>query len=349
MARTAQERLYDELLDRYGRRVADAFLEAIADITREVDIDRLIAAIASGRVDDAIAAMHIDAAAFGPLEEALRGSYIAAGQGYSGLIQSASNLAAVFRFNGRNPGAEAWLREESSALVTRVVREQVEALRVALTEGLAAGRHPTSTALDIVGRINPVTKVREGGIVGLSGPQEVWARTALAELRSGDPDAMAHYLTRERRDKRYDAAVRRAIRDGRALEAEWVDKASIAYRNRLLKLRGDMIGRTESMSAIQAAKRESFRQAIETGGFLDSEIERIWRDSSDFRVRHTHAILDGQKRQGMAAPFASVSGALLMYPGDPNAPAAERIACRCDLEYRLDFIARLRRQEAGGG
>jgi hypothetical protein len=38
--------------------------------------------------------------------------------------------------------------------------------------------------------------------------------------------------------------------------------------------------------------------------------------------------MDGQER-GLNEPFDSPSGAQLMYPGDPDAPAEEVINCRC--------------------
>lgn len=355
MARkTPQERLYDELLDRYGQRVADAFLEAVADLQKNVDVDRLIAAIAAGRLDDALLAMHLDAAAFTALEEALRGATLAAGNGYTTLIgaeKGAQALAAVFRFSVLgNPRAEALLREQSAELVTRVVEEQIALMRSALAQGMARGVNPTTTALDIVGRIDKATGVRSGGIVGLTREQAAWVQSVNAELRSGDPAMMANYLTRKLRDKRYDAAVRRAMIEGRPLDDERIGKASTAYYNRALKLRGNFIGRTETMRALNAAQLEAYIQAAEAGGFLDSEVERFWRDASDLRVRHSHAAMDGQRVIGITQPFRSPTGARMMYPGDVSlgAKAEDVIACRCWAEIRLDYLGRQLRLEATG-
>ena len=59
------------------------------------------------------------------------------------------------------------------------------------------------------------------------------------------------------------------------------------------------------------------------------------------RTRLTHAVLDG-KTAGLREPFRSPSGAFLMFPGDPSAPGAEIINCRCNLTYRIDFLANIR-------
>lgn len=349
MARkTPQERLYDELLDRYGQRVADAFLEAVADLQKNVDVDRLIAALAAGRIDDALLAMHIDAAAFTALEEALRGATLAAGNGYTTLIgaeRGAQALAAVFRFSVLgNARAEALLREQGAELVTRVVQEQIDLMRSALVQGLAQGRNPTTTALDIVGRKDPVTGVRSGGVVGMTREQATWLENARAELRSGDPVRLANYLERKTRDKgpfgSNDKAVRRAIVTGEPVPEEVINRAMKGMGNRLLKLRGDFIGRTETLRALNAAAFESYRQAAEAGGFLDSEVSRQWSSAVDLRVRHTHAVLNGQVRYGFTDRFASPSGARLLYPGDPQAPAAETISCRCALRWKLSYIER---------
>lgn len=357
MAKSAQERLYDQLSDKYGPKVADAFLEAIRDLTDKADIDRLIAALAAGRIDDAMLALHIDEAAFAALEEALRNAVMASGQGYTALINAEaarSGLAAVFRFSGRATGAEELLRTTGADLVTRITREQTDLLRSALVQGLAQGRHPTTTALDVVGRVDRVTGVREGGIVGLTREQAGWLTNAREELRSGDPARLANYLTRTTRDKgafgSIDKAVRRAMVTGEPVPEEVITRAMKGMGNRLLKLRGDMIGRTETLRSLNAASLEAYRQAAEAGGFLDSEVDRFWRDASDLRVRHSHAIMDGQRANGLTLPFRSPTGARMMYPGDTSlgAKAEDVVLCRCWAEIRLGYVARQLRLEAAG-
>ena len=140
---------------------------------------------------------------------------VAGGAGFIGSHLCARLLAeghrVLFRFGVRNPEAEQWLREHSAQLVTRIVDDQRLAIRTAMTEGLARGDNPRVSALDIVGRVNRVTGRREGGVIGITAAQERYVASARAEVLSGDPEQLRHYLTRERRDKRFDAIVKRAL------------------------------------------------------------------------------------------------------------------------------------------
>lgn len=334
-----QAQLYDELLTRYGREIADAFMAAIADLATAADLQRLIAAVQAGNLDAAIAALNFEAAAYGPVLEAIRGGYVASGTLATGYFPA----RMVVRFDVRNPRAERWLQEESSQLVREIIEDQRVAVRQALAAGMERGENPRTTALSVVGRLDRATGKREGGILGLTSIQEQYARTARDELASGDPAQLRNYLTRARRDKRFDRTVKKAIEAGEPVPAETISRAIKQYRNRLLALRGEMIGRTESLTALRAAKHEAYLQAVDSGQIAEADVRRTWRDSSDLRVRHTHRVLDGDS-VGLRQPFVSPSGARMMFPGDRGlgAPGSETINCRCDVDYRIDFLANVR-------
>lgn len=55
----------------------------------------------------------------------------------------------------------------------------------------------------------------------------------------------------------------------------------------------------------------------------------------DGRERATHGDLNGQTRAFVGGVYRSSSGAVLRYPGDPQAPPAEIINCRCHETFRL--------------
>ncbi|MGA0604861.1 phage minor head protein [Phenylobacterium sp. VNQ135] len=326
------ERLYEELLTRYGREIADAFVAAVQDMATAADLQQLITAIEAGNLEAAIAALNIEQASYSPVLEAIRSGYVESGN----LSASAIRLATI-RFDVRNPRAERWLTDHSSTLVREIISDQRVAVRQALTAGMERGENPRTTALNIVGRLNRQTGKRENGILGLTSVQEQYVRNAQAELESGDPAQLRAYLERARRSKVFDRAVRKAVESGEAIPAETVRKAIAAYRGRLLKLRGDMIGRTEALTALRAAQHESYLQAAEAGKIAESAVRKVWRDASDLRVRHTHRVMDGQS-VGLRETFVSPSGARLLYPGDPSAPAAERIGCRCVASYLVKFL-----------
>jgi len=336
-----QQQVIDDLLNRYDPIIAQAFRKAVEDVQNSVDLQRLIAALSAGDLNAAVNALHLDAAAYGPLVEAIRQAYGESGAASAGIANAQTPAGVVIRFNIRNPRAEAWLANRSSNLVTRIVEDQRAAIRAALQAGMERGVNPRTAALDIVGRVNRATGKREGGIIGLTSTQEAAARAARDELASGDAALLRNYLTRERRDRRFDRSVASAIREGRPVPAAIVASATDRYRARLLELRGSTIARTEALASLHAARQEAYLQAVEDGKVAEADIRRVWQSAGDSRVRHTHAILHG-KSAGLREPFRSASGAMLMFPGDPSAPPSETINCRCGIRYDVDFLAGIR-------
>ncbi|MEH6697204.1 MAG: phage minor head protein [Brevundimonas sp.] len=340
-----QARLWQELADRYGPLIADAFIAAVDDLKSLAEIQRITAAIEAGDVEGAIEALRLDPASFDRLLEQVRQGYLEGGRTQAGLFpaRKPDGTALIVRFDGRNLRAEAWLRDHSSDLITRIIQDQRLAVRAVLTKGMQAGRNPKRVALDIVGRISRVTGKREGGVLGLSSPQERAVASARAELTSGDPRALSEYLTRKRRDERFDRTITKAIRDGKSVPAEAVNKAITAYERRLLQLRGEVIGRTEAMTAIHSGQHEAVLQAVDQGEVAETDVRRVWRTASDARVRDTHRSLDADTA-GLREPFVASSGSRMLYPGDTSlgAPSSETIGCRCTVETRIDFLANIR-------
>lgn len=332
---TAQQQLFAELQDRFGPKVAKAFMDAIADLKSAADLQRLTLAVEAGDLAAAIEALNLDGSAFNDVLEAIRETYLTGGQ------QTAESLrrpAAVIRFDGRNPAAEEWLRVQSSDLVTRIVTDQRTAIREVLEANLAKGANPRTAALDIVGRVNRATGKREGGIVGLTSQQAGFVASAREELTSGDPADLKHYLTRTRRDKRFDRSVAKAIREEQPLPADIARKAVRAYENRLLQLRGETIGQVETFAALAAAKNETYRQAIESGKVAASAVTKIWRHFPNKDPRLTHMAMQGEK-VGFYAEFVLPDGTRMAYPHAPGAPIEHTAGCHCQADYKIDFLS----------
>lgn len=340
-----QRQVYADLLERYGRLVADAFMKAVDDLKRSAEIERVVAAMQAGDIEAALEAVHIDPEAFNEIADRIREAHAEAGKiTAEGMPRRRPDgTALVVRFDGRNPEAEAWLSRHSSDLITRLTEEQRQLVRASLSESMRRGVNPRQAALDVVGRINRVTGRREGGVLGLSLPQESFVSKARDQLASSDPADLRAYLTRTKRDKRFDRSVTKAIREGTAVDPAIAAKAITAYERRLLKLRGDTIGRVETMTSMQRAKFEAYRQAVASGKVAENTVTKVWRSAGDFRVRHTHRGLNGDSAR-LNEPFRSPSGALLRFPMDTalGAGADEIVGCRCDCDYRIDFLANLR-------
>lgn len=221
-----------------------------------------------------------------------------------------------------------------------IVDDQREAIRVVIEDGIAKGRGPRDTALDIVGRVNRATGKREGGIVGLNAPQtKAWLRAG-DELDNLDPA----YFERKLRDKRFDSMVRKAIEAGKPLSKADRDRVLNRYSDRLLKHRGDMIARTETIASLNAGRQEGIMQLVEAGNIDASAVTKVWDSSGhDGRTRHSHLLMENQ-RVGLNEPFTTPTGYKLMFPGDSSmgAPASETAQCRCVLRLDLDVYRGLK-------
>ena len=328
-----------ELMDAYEPKFRDAFLAGINELTSKAQIGRIAEALERGDIQAALEALYIDQAAYAEFEAALQAAYGEGGAtaiANAGQLQDQTGARFVFRFNVRDLAAEQWLREHSSELITRIVEDQREAVRVALQEGLSRGDNPRTMALDIVGRIDNRTQRRTGGLLGLSAPQERAVANARQELTTGDYSA---YLQRAARDKRFDPVIRKAIRDDKPLTADQVRKILGRYSDRLLKLRGDTIARTEALTALHAAQYEAVRQLVATGKVRADQVTLEWDAARDLRTRFTHIAADGQKVK-FGERF-NIGGRRMLYPGDPAGGPNEVINCRCAMRVRVNYLAGL--------
>lgn len=329
---------WEGLLDAWDPILRRAFLESVYNMRNRAQIDQIARMLDRGDVEGAIRAVGLDPVSFRPLDKAIGEAFEAGGKATANLVpvtRDPAGFRTIFEFGIRNPVAEAWLTNHSATLVREIIDDQRGMIRTALTEGLARGVNPRTSALDLVGRISAATGRREGGTLGLTRSQEEWVRRYADELASDKPGAA---LQRNLRDKRFDGAVRRAAKAGEPVPAELREKMVRAYRNRALRHRAEALARTEVMAALHSAQEEAMRQALERGAISESALTYAWRTARDKRVRDSHRTMEGQrKRHGEL--FTTGSGARLRFPGDPEGEAAEIINCRCWREPNVDFLA----------
>jgi len=341
MARINRSRELLKLIDQFAPIIAKGFRAAIADIADGAILNEIIEAIKAGDIVRAVRATGMSEAAYRPLSAAIEQAFETGGVMVAGTFPKLQSrgVRTEFRFDIRNSRAEAWLRDHSSTMVTRITNEQTNNIRNLITEGMRAGENPRLVALDLVGRIDPQTGRRTGGVIGLSGPQERYVARARAEL--ADPETASNWFNRERRDKRFDATVQKSIDSGVALDRDTITKLTGNYSNSLLKLRGETIGRTEALTSLNKSQDEAFRQAVDQGSIKQSAVKRIWDSTgNDGRTRHSHLEMEGQT-VGLDEPFVTPSGQRLMFPGDTGLGAGpeETINCRCRVKMDVDFLA----------
>lgn len=317
--------------------IRDAFLLAMSLITDSVVIAELSAAIEAGDFERVYTLLNITGPVFRPMQTALESTYerIAEAEvnGFPARIKTPFG-SMVFRFNMYDPNVVAYLRNQSGNLITAIQDDTRTTIRNTVADGQQSGRNPRSIALDIVGRIDPTTGKRVGGVVGLTKQQEMWSRSVRKKLEALDPT----YLEMALRDARFDGVVRKAIEAGKALSTDTIDKLVLRYREKALKYRGEMIARNEVVPTANGAGYEAVRQVVATGGVKAGAVTREWDDVGDNRTRHDHRTMRGQT-VGLDEPFVAPDGSLLMFPGDDSlgASAKEVIMCRCRVKNLVDW------------
>lgn len=320
-----------KLLGQYDKEVREAFLRAIQGRVNSINMRSLEQAIEARDFNRVLTIAGLTRADLFPLDSALSNAFVAGGQTVS---QAAPAYAVAFGFDGRARRAEAWARGHVGGLVGGIVDEQLDMLRQAIGDQLQSGTAPRVVATRIAGRT--VNGRRQGGIVGLSRLQGGYLESARAELENLD----GAYFQRTLRDRRFDGVVRRAITDGTALSRTDVERITARYGSRMLFHRGETIARTESITALRAGRREGVLQGIEAGAIREERLSRVWSATLDKRTRDDHVAIDGQKVEGIDAPFVLPDGSRMLYPGDTSmgASASQTINCRCYDEYVVDWL-----------
>ncbi|WP_395326932.1 hypothetical protein WBP06_09465 [Novosphingobium sp. BL-8H] len=261
----------------------------------------------------------------------------------------------VFRFDMTNPRAEAKIRTEAATRVAGYVDEQVEAARKVIADGFQRGDGPQNIAIDIAGRVNPISGRREGGIVGLSDPQVGYVDNMRQRLHSGDPDEMMKVLGSFRdgawvegtgqtlRDRRYDRSIMKAIRDVAAgkpnpLTADKVDEMAAKYADRLLSRRAEDIARTETAQGVMAARAEATRQSLDKVGLSDSAVTKTWRHNGGVRhARDWHLHMNNKSVDGIDVPFHLPDGSVMQHSHDPDGGVKNNANCRCSTDFDIDW------------
>lgn len=333
-----------------------AFLQAIADIKSSAILRRLVSELQDGNIEGVLRLLNLEPAYFTPLSEAVRNTFHTAG------TQAALNLPALptaagvikVRWDGTNPRAAAWVAERAADLVTEIIDDQRDGIRDFIVNAFTEGRHPNRIALDIVGQMQPNGR-RGGGILGLRSDQMEAARRMREEL-SGVP-SLAKYRRRESRDKRFDAVIARAEREGRTLSTGQIDKIVGRYEDIMLRKRGETIARTEALAATHKAQTQAVQQQIDSGKLDPRFVKKVWSATDAVYIKkkgHTrlsHVQLNGVEKP-WGEPFVSpATGELMMHPGDTDlgARGEDTINCRCHMYIRVDRYAMLRETELANG
>ena len=332
----------DKLLALTVPEIQKVFLEMMQNIVDVAMIEEMVTAIENNDVEALYRASGFTPAVLGAILDVIERTVKEAADATVGtwprrIITPAGPV--TFRFDMRNPVTEEILKTKSSEFITRISDEVKENIRTMLQEGSVKGDNPRRVALDIVGRVNPTTKKREGGVIGLANNQVNWVNNARRYLERGDKK----YFSLNLRDKRFDSVVQKAFDSGTSLDQDTVSKLLTAFKSNALRWRGENIARTEAIQAINRGEYEAHAQAIREGVLSRQQLSKEWDDVGDGRVRTTHRIMGEKYGKGKGIPFdqpfESPYGSKLNYPGDQSLGANpnEIIMCRCKQRIRVDW------------
>jgi hypothetical protein len=306
----------DALLATSERRIQRAFVDIVATVKSEQSLTEIADLIERGRVQEAITRAGADMG--GRLSNTTSKMFQISADGMNSFFIEAVQVNVDFDIT--NVRAVRFLRQEKLRLIQEITSSQVKSIRSALVAGTEAG-------------VNPIAQARNfRAAIGLTGKQEAAVRNFERMLQEGSSEA----LTRELRDHRFDGTLRRAIA-GEPLTGAQIKLMTQRYRERYIKFRSETIARTEALRAVNAGSHEMIVQAVDAGKIDAEQITRQWNTSLDGRERASHAAMHLQNSR-FGEAFTSGAGFDLMFPGDPTAPAAETIQCRCAVTTRVSGL-----------
>lgn len=319
------------LADSAEGRLAIAWASVVAAMRDAHTTRELADLLAAGRLDQAVDTVLSAAPRFavGWQKEFARAGEAAA-EDIEAALRSAARGEVVIDFDMVHHDAVRAMQENRLRLVREITDSQRRAIREAMQSGVERG-------------LNPIDQARAfRDAIGLTRRQVQAVNNYRRLLSTNDPEALQRAL----RDRRFDAATRRAIKDGKPLNKRQIDNMVARYRERMQKHRAEVIARTEGLRSVHEGTHSMFRQAVADGKVGSDEVIREWNTAGDERVRTaestsgqtSHASMHGQVVRGLETPFVSGGGNNLLYPGDPSAPGYDTIQCRCAVGVRLSMV-----------
>lgn len=293
------------------------FLDFVAILVESFTLAEIAAMVESGSFGPLLLGVERHARA---LASVYNDNWRAAGDAAAEFLDG--HLSVVVNFDMINERAVRAMRENQLRLVQGLVQGQRDTLRTALLDGQLRGANPIETA-----RV-----IRDS--LGLTPYQMRVIENYRRALETGSSNA----LDRALRDHRFDRTVEAALRGERSLTPERIDRMVERYRERWVKYRAEVVGRTEALRATHQGNQAMYQQAVDEGLLDPFSLERKWVPARDARVRDSHQIMRGQIRD-LNQPFESGLGNLLRYPGDPNAPPEDTVQCRCALATRVRALS----------
>ncbi len=313
----------EALLEREERRLAAVFRAAVRDVKEGMDLEAVAALLEQGRFEEALDLTRVIGERLGL---AAQTSFIASATATTSWLAGAGVSSILF--DQANERAVRLMRATTLRLITDFTSDQRDAARAAMASGIERGLNPREQARAFRASVG-LTAHQMGIVENYRRKLERVGQRGVT--RGRQLDALKNVL----RDARSDRSVHRALARMSPLPAAQIDNMVERYQARYIKHRAVAIARTEALAVVHEGVEEALQQGAQQGLYALEDLEREWDSAGDARVRDTHRFLNGQKKPP-GEPWRTSNGAI-RYPGDPLAPASERIHCRCVLLTRLKY------------
>lgn len=343
-----QAALIDKLAVFHEPKVAAAVYAVLDKYADALDVESLIAALATGNTDNVMAVVDtamkaVEGAMAGKLADSLQDAVWATGAVALAAPNTAPTLKGVsFHFNRVNPVLGDWLSHYDLHLIQQINDTTKEAVRAVLLDNVTAGKSPIAMAKTIKESVG-LTKRQTAAVQNFrkeletfhlkrsaagwglgTGPDKVNGHNVFKPGPDGDP--LDGVLNRRLRDLRYDKALIKAMQTKTPLKPDQIDKMVEAYARKYRRHRAMTIARTETMRAANVGVQEAFRQAIEKGVLSENLVRRRWIVTKDERTCKICApipVMNPELGVKFAEPFATPDGPVMLGPVHP--------ACRCTI------------------
>ncbi len=346
----AQARQFAQLIENLEPEVWRAFMASVNDLQSNVDWRALLDALEQMDITAAIAALHIDEAAWAEYSSTMTDVFAKAGASTAAQIRQSGAADIGIRFRMTNPGAQEWIAENVANKVVGFTQDQIASARALIEAGYARGQGPTNIAVDLAGR-SMGGSVRAGGILGLDGPRAARLDAVTQGMRTVDgvrslviEHADGNISLRYRVNKATAQRIIRAFKAGTEVPSDERLISERQYKNALLKDRADTIAETETANAVMGARDEQWHQLAQSQGLDASAVIKTWRHRrgavKDYRP--DHLAMSGKSVRGLNTPFEFPDGVQMQYAHDPAGGAKHNIRCGCDTEYRIDHSVGLK-------
>jgi hypothetical protein len=166
-------------------------------------------------------------------------------------------------------GALSYLRSEARVGV-----------RVAVEEGLRAGRNPVDVARGL------------RDVVGLGKSQAVWVTNLRAELEAG---RLSTALRRQLVNGNIARTIEARLRNGKPLTAAEINKIVGTYSDKMRAFHAETVARTMTLDLLRHGQIAGLRAAVADGEYAGLRLLKQWHTTIDGRQRDSHEALDGEE------------------------------------------------------